>query len=174
MRWYTLLFLFLALLFPAVSYAALVNINTADAALLDTLPGIGPAKAQAIIDHRTKNGLFKTIEEIQNVSGIGPVTYENLKASITVDSAPAGGGQPPVKEQGYKKVQEVGPITREQTDTQAHEEGIRAPAGATELAPAGAALPEQKSSRASGLFRSPWTFGLVGVILLAGGVFIFI
>lgn len=72
------------LIFPIVAYAALVNINTADAALLDTLPGIGPSKAAAIIDYRTQHGPFARIEDIQNVSGIGPTTFANMQSFITV------------------------------------------------------------------------------------------
>lgn len=80
---------FLGLLFLAmpmyVSAAALININTADVALLDTLPGIGASKAQAIVDYRTQNGLFLRIEDIQKVSGIGNgVTYANIAPLITV------------------------------------------------------------------------------------------
>ena len=62
-----------------------VNINTADQTQLETLPGIGPATAQSIIAYREENGDFQTIEDIQNVSGIGPATLENLKDLITVD-----------------------------------------------------------------------------------------
>lgn len=82
--------LFLALwILPAIALAAdLVNINTADSTTLQTLNGIGPSKAQAIIDYRTQNGPFQTIEDIQNVSGIGPATYANIKDSITVGDAP--------------------------------------------------------------------------------------
>lgn len=61
-----------------------ININTADKQTLMELPGIGESKAQAIIDYRTKNGPFASIEDIQNVSGIGPATFENLKDLITV------------------------------------------------------------------------------------------
>jgi competence ComEA-like helix-hairpin-helix protein len=64
--------------------AELVNINTADAALLDTLPGIGPSKAAAIIDYRTQHGSFARIEDIQKVSGIGPSTYADIAPLITV------------------------------------------------------------------------------------------
>ncbi len=66
----------------------LVNINTATLEELDTLPGIGPVKAQNIIDYRNSNGPFNTIEAIQDVNGIGPVTYENLKELITVQASP--------------------------------------------------------------------------------------
>lgn len=67
-----------------VHAAALVNINTADSTTLQTLSGIGPSKAQAIIDYRTQNGPFLKIEDIMNVSGIGTATYNNIKNDITV------------------------------------------------------------------------------------------
>jgi competence protein ComEA len=63
---------------------ALVNINTASQQELDTLPEIGPALAQRIIAYRTAKGPFAMIEDIQNVSGIGPVTFEKIKDLITV------------------------------------------------------------------------------------------
>lgn len=62
----------------------LVNINTASASELDTLPGIGPSYAKAIIDYRTKNGPFIRLEDIQQVKGIGPKTFEKLKNKITL------------------------------------------------------------------------------------------
>jgi comEA protein len=62
-----------------------ININTASASQLDTLSGIGPAYAGRIIDYRVANGGFKTIEEIQNVKGIGPKTFEKIKDNITVN-----------------------------------------------------------------------------------------
>jgi competence protein ComEA len=65
-----------------------ININTAGLAELDLLPGIGPAKAQAIISYREEHGPFQTIEEIQNVPGIGPATFDALKDLITVGNAP--------------------------------------------------------------------------------------
>ena len=62
----------------------MVNINTASVAELDTLPGIGPAYAQAIISYRTQNGPFVRIEDIEKVKGIGPKTFEKLKGRITI------------------------------------------------------------------------------------------
>lgn len=62
----------------------LVNINTASIAELDTLPGIGPTTAQKIIDYRDQNGPFLSTEDIINVSGIGPASYERFKDMITV------------------------------------------------------------------------------------------
>lgn len=61
-----------------------VNINTASVEQLDTLPGIGPAIAQRIIDDREANGLFSTIEDLKRVSGIGDKKYSNLADSICV------------------------------------------------------------------------------------------
>lgn len=71
--------------------ADLTNINTASQAELETLPGIGPAKAQAIIQFRLENGPFNEIADIQSVSGIGSVTFEKLRAYITVGGAKSDG-----------------------------------------------------------------------------------
>jgi len=62
----------------------LININTAGLAELDTLPGIGPAYAQAIIDYRNQNGLFVSVEDLDKVKGIGPKTLDKLRPLITI------------------------------------------------------------------------------------------
>jgi competence protein ComEA len=62
----------------------LVNINTAPAAELETLPRIGPALAERIVAYREANGSFETIEQIQDVPGIGPATFEGLRDLIAV------------------------------------------------------------------------------------------
>ena len=67
------------------SQPAKVNINKADETELETLPGIGPSKSAAIIEYRTTTGPFKSIEEIQSISGIGEKTFEKLKDKITID-----------------------------------------------------------------------------------------
>ena len=61
-----------------------VNINTASQSELDSLPGIGPALAQNIIDYREENGGFKSIEELQNVKGIGDAKYDDIKDNVTI------------------------------------------------------------------------------------------
>lgn len=62
----------------------LININTASAVELESLPGIGPTTAQKIIEYREANGPFISIEDIVDVSGIGFGTYERIKDLITV------------------------------------------------------------------------------------------
>jgi competence protein ComEA len=62
-----------------------ININTADSAALEALPGIGPVIAQRIIDYRLANGRFTQIEEIMDVSGIGPATFEGIKDLIATE-----------------------------------------------------------------------------------------
>ena len=62
----------------------LININSASLEELKTLPGIGDTKAKSIIDYRESNGKFNSIEDIQNVKGIGSSLYEKIKNNITV------------------------------------------------------------------------------------------
>ena len=73
---------------PTPSAEKPLNINTATAAQLDLLPGIGPSKAGAIIAYREKHGDFKRIEDLLNVSGIGPSIFDQIKDRITVVPTP--------------------------------------------------------------------------------------
>jgi competence protein ComEA len=74
-----------------------IDLNSATAAQLETLPGIGPKTAERIIQYREKNGGFKKIEELMNVRGVGEKSFLKLKALIVVHplrtktNAPAGG-----------------------------------------------------------------------------------
>ena len=67
--------------------AATVNINTASAADLEALPGIGAAMAARIVEYRQKNGPFKKIEDLMNVRGLGEKNFLKLKPQLTL--APA-------------------------------------------------------------------------------------
>lgn len=77
-----------AALFMLLSAVALagswVNLNTASPSELETLPGIGPSKAQAIVDYRQRNGPFKTVDELDEVKGFGPATIDKLRPHISV------------------------------------------------------------------------------------------
>ena len=75
---------FILFLFLATSAIAKVNLNTATAVELATLPGIGPAKAEAIIKDRATNGNYENIEDLTRVKGIGDKMVLKLKKEATV------------------------------------------------------------------------------------------
>lgn len=86
----------LAILVAVIAFAcpglalALVDINSASETQLETLPGIGPGKAQAIVEYRQANGPFKSIDELGRVKGIGDKTLAELRTQVTVgEPAPA-------------------------------------------------------------------------------------
>jgi|CXWL01.1.fsa_nt_gi competence protein ComEA len=88
--------------------AAPVNINTADAkTIADSLNGVGLKKAEAIIDYRSKNGAFKTVDDLKQVSGIGDKIFEQIKADILLNDpsspAPADSAQQPNTSQSIDK-----------------------------------------------------------------------
>ncbi|MGH2807081.1 MAG: ComEA family DNA-binding protein [Actinomycetota bacterium] len=66
------------------SAATPVDLNTADQTLLETIPGIGPVTATAILQHRDQIGGFQSIEELLDVDGIGPATLESLRPYVTI------------------------------------------------------------------------------------------
>jgi len=68
----------------SVSTSAKININTANANMLQTLPGIGPVLSERIIEYRNQNGLFGVIDDIKDVSGIAEKKYEGIKDLICV------------------------------------------------------------------------------------------
>ena len=68
----------------ALATARQVDVNTANAAELERLPGIGPLLAARVVDYRTAHGRFRTADELMQVPGIGPKTYEALRDFMTV------------------------------------------------------------------------------------------
>jgi len=89
-----LLILVTAIAFSIPAWAA-VDINTATQSQLESLNGVGPKKAQAIIEYRKKNGAFKSVDELDKVPGFGVKTVTKLKKDITVGNAkPAAASKP--------------------------------------------------------------------------------
>lgn len=66
----------------------LIDLNTASAELLETLPGIGQVRAQAILEYRKRNGPFRSVEQVTGVEGIGPNTYQQIQDLVTVGKLP--------------------------------------------------------------------------------------
>jgi competence protein ComEA len=79
--------IFLALSMVAFNAFATVNVNTATQEQLESLNGIGPAKAKAIIDYRNKNGNFKSVEELDKVPGIGQGILAKIKGDASVSGS---------------------------------------------------------------------------------------
>jgi competence protein ComEA len=71
-------------LFLFISAFAAINLNTADKAALESISGIGPAKAEAIIKYRDEHGSFKTVDELLNIKGIGPKMLDNIKEQVEI------------------------------------------------------------------------------------------
>src|SRR5512137_1209713 len=69
--------------FISVSFAA-VNLNTATKEELTSIKGVGPAKAQAIINYRQKNGSFKSVDDLKNVKGFGDKSVDKIRAAVSV------------------------------------------------------------------------------------------
>jgi competence protein ComEA len=66
------------------AFAAQINLNTASAAQLETLNGIGAAKAEAIVEYRKEHGAFKSVDELAQVKGIGQKTVDKNRDQMTV------------------------------------------------------------------------------------------
>lgn len=89
----------LCALFFSLSAWAVVNVNTATAQQLEAVKGIGPVKAKAIVDYRSKNGPFKVYADLEKVPGIGPKMLEKMKTELVVSggaAAPSAATKPAV------------------------------------------------------------------------------
>ena len=94
---------------------AAVNLKTATQQKLESLEGIGPVKAQAIIDYRKKNGGFKSVDDLEKVDGVGEITLKNLRKDVSVSgrtsvATPAAINKEskPAKETKAKETKSVG------------------------------------------------------------------
>jgi competence protein ComEA len=80
----------IALFLAGISLAmAAVNINTASVDELDAVKGIGPSKAKAIVEHRDKNGPFKSVDDLKEVKGFGDKSLDKLRSELSVGDAAA-------------------------------------------------------------------------------------
>ena len=70
---------------PTAPTRVLVNVNTADAETLETLTGVGPALAQAIVDYRAAHGAFRSAEDLLLVKGIGEAKLKGFRTEITFE-----------------------------------------------------------------------------------------
>lgn len=73
---------------------AAVDLNTASVEQLQSVKGIGPAKAKAIAEYRQKNGPFKTVDELEKVPGFGAKSVSNMKAELSAGAAAAAAAKP--------------------------------------------------------------------------------
>lgn len=88
-----LLFSLFFLLLSSVAWAG-VNLNSASASELDTLPGIGPSKAEAIVAYRAEHGPFASVDALDDVPGIGPATLASLRDLVEVSGDAAAPATP--------------------------------------------------------------------------------
>lgn len=97
------IFLLLAGLIVSFACLAAVDLNTATQAQLETLNGVGPAKARAIIDWRTRNGAFRTVDELDQVPGFGHAMVERIRPSLSVSGSRAPVARPTPADKALRK-----------------------------------------------------------------------
>lgn len=76
---------------------AAVNLNTATVDELDAVRGVGPSKAQAIVDYRSKNGPFKSVDDLKNVKGFGEKSVARIRGELTVSDSAMAPAKPAAK-----------------------------------------------------------------------------
>ena len=85
-----LLVLIAAFLAFNFAYAVVVDLNTATMEQLETVKGIGPVKAKAIVDYRAKNGSFKAVDDLQKVEGFGKKSVDKMRAELAIGAVKPG------------------------------------------------------------------------------------
>lgn len=85
-----LLVILASLVFAATGAWAAVDLNTASQAQLETIKGVGPAKAKAILEYRAKNGPFKSVDDLDKVKGFGKKTVDKMRPEVTVGGSAGG------------------------------------------------------------------------------------
>lgn len=80
----TLLIIASIIAFTTTPVWAAVDINTASAAQLESVNGIGPKKAEAIVEYRKKHGAFKSVDDLENVNGLGKASIDKMRNELTV------------------------------------------------------------------------------------------
>jgi competence protein ComEA len=88
----------IATLLVSTAVAAAVNLNTATKEDLVALPGIGPAKAQAILDYRNQHGPFRSVDEVRKVKGIGEKLFTQIRPELTLGAAKPANAAPKAAE----------------------------------------------------------------------------
>jgi len=110
-----------AVLFSTMALAA-VNVNTATEKELESLNGIGPVKAKAIVDYRKKNGAFKSLEDLKKVDGIGDATFDSIKKDVSLAGKTTVAAPEPKKDEPKKEDKKADKAVKEEKKAPAKEE----------------------------------------------------
>jgi competence protein ComEA len=146
-----LMSLFVALMFVCGASFA-VDLNKATQAELEALKGIGDVKAKAIVDYRTKNGPFKSADDLDKVKGVGKGIIAKIAGDVTIDGKPlgvptAGGDKPADKKSAKaKKAEDAAPATEAPMDKPAEKKSNKSKR-TEEAAPAAAAAAEPADTK---------------------------
>lgn len=129
------LLLILAVCFAFIGSAfAAVDINTATQAQLESVKGIGPAKAKAIIDYRTKNGPFKSVDDLDNVKGFGKKMVDKVRSEVSVGGSAAASAKTKSSEKSADKPADTGKADAKAKQSKANDNAAKK-AGKTKPAP---------------------------------------